>query len=207
MSTPTNPHSHPTQVTLPGTNNAFALIYSVEDPAPTSSQSGGRGRPPRRAAGARPGVGCQVMGPSDGYIVQYTPDTDVFWADPSSLALGACFEPEPRAAGAAPRRGVPPSSFDAAVRHGFQASPTWHQGSIVAAEAGTTGVLNSTVKTARWAFRVTPTLGWGPPPPSPQRATAGWLASLPVFEPHWQVCMARGEATGWFEWGGGEGGV
>ena len=34
-----------------------------------------------------------------------------------------------------------------------------------------------------------------------QKATAGWLAALPVFEPHWQVLMAKGKATGWIEWG------
>jgi tocopherol cyclase len=88
------------------------------------------------------------------------------------------------------------------VAHGFQATPTWHQGAIVAREAGTGGTLTSSVPSARWAFSVAPTLGWGPPPPAPQRATAGWLAALPVFEPHWQVVMARGSATGWLEWGG-----
>ena len=30
----------------------------------------------------------------------------------------------------------------------------------------------------------------------------GWLAALPVFEPHWQVVMAHGLASGWIEWGG-----
>ena len=38
-----------------------------------------------------------------------------------------------------------------------------------------------------------------------QKATAGWLAALPVFEPHWQVLMAKGKATGWIEWGGDDG--
>jgi tocopherol cyclase len=37
-------------------------------------------------------------------------------------------------------------------------------------------------------------------------ATAGWLSALSVFEPHWQVLVADGLATGWVRWGdGGEG--
>lgn len=42
--------------------------------------------------------------------------------------------------------------------------------------------------------------GWGDLNQS-QKATSGWLAILPVFEPHWQVMMARGSASGWMEWG------
>lgn len=48
------------------------------------------------------------------------------------------------------------------------------------------GLLPSTVKSVRWAFSVRPVLGWGNVGEK-QQATAGWLASLPVFEPHWQV--------------------
>lgn len=59
-------------------------------------------------------------------------------------------------------------------------------GSLIASEAGASGTLPSTVKKARWAFSVQPLLGWGKKGEK-QRATAGWLASLPVFEPHWQV--------------------
>ena len=33
-----------------------------------------------------------------------------------------------------------------------------------------------------------PTFGWGDEG-SEQKATAGWLAALPVFEPHWQVYL------------------
>jgi hypothetical protein len=29
-----------------------------------------------------------------------------------------------------------------------------------------------------------------------QLSTAGWLAIVPVFEPHWQICMANGLSTG-----------
>jgi hypothetical protein len=60
------------------------------------------------------------------------------------------------------------------------------KGSLVADEAGARGDLKSTVPSAKWAFSVTPTDGWGPRA-GKQQATAGWLAALPVFEPHWQV--------------------
>lgn len=46
------------KVTLPGDGQSFALIYSIEDPA------GGN-----RCAG----VGAQVMGPDDGYLLQFSP--------------------------------------------------------------------------------------------------------------------------------------
>ena len=56
----------------------------------------------------------------------------------------------------------------------------------MADEAGCSGDLRSSVPSAKWAFSVTPLDGWGPRSDR-QRATAGWLAALPVFEPHWQV--------------------
>lgn len=59
-------------------------------------------------------------------------------------------------------------------------------GALVANEAGAAGVLPSTVPSAQWAFSVRPVAGWGAPAER-QKATAGWLAALPVFEPHWQA--------------------
>jgi tocopherol cyclase len=184
-------------VTLPGDGQSFALIYSVEDPLDNNKHSG---------------VGAQVMGPEDGYLLQYSPRQvqQQFWADRSDLALGAVFKPRGAPAGtrqqqqqqlASLRRPLPAAQFDAGVEQGFQASATWHQGSIVRAEAGATGVLPSTVDSCRWAFSVRPVVGWGDTD-GRQKATAGWLAALPVFEPHWQVVMAHGLASGWIEWGG-----
>lgn len=37
--------------------------------------------------------------------------------------------------------------------------------------------------------------GWGDVT-AKQKSTAGWLAAFPVFEPHWQICMAGGLSTG-----------
>lgn len=52
-----------------------------------------------------------------------------------------------------------------------------------------------TVKSARWEYSTRPVYGWGDVG-SKQKATAGWLAAFPVFEPHWQVCMAGGLSSG-----------
>lgn len=76
--------------------------------------------------------------------------------------------------------------FNSGVQYGFQATATWHQGSIIDREEGATGKLHSTVGSCKWAFSVEPVCGWGEQG-GRQRATAGWLAALPVFEPHWQV--------------------
>jgi tocopherol cyclase len=187
-------------VDLPGPpGNAFALIYALEDPGAAAS-------PAARALagpGATPAISAQVMGPGDGYVCHYSTDVSSAWADAASLSLGAAFVPAPGAAGA-PSRALlrDPAAFDSAVAVGFEAGPTWHCGRLTPQERGAAGILRSTVDTAAWAFGITPTAGWGDAPPARQRATAGWLAALPVFEPHWQVCMARGLATGWFEWGG-----
>ncbi len=35
-----------------------------------------------------------------------------------------------------------------------------------------------------------------------QYSTAGWLASFPVFEPHWQITMAHSRASGSINWNG-----
>jgi len=51
------------------------------------------------------------------------------------------------------------------------------------------------VKSARWEYSTKPVYGWGNVS-SKQKATAGWLAAFPVFEPHWQICMAGGLSTG-----------
>jgi tocopherol cyclase len=87
----------------------------------------------------------------------------------------------------------------------------------------------STSSDCGWAFAVEPRAGWGGGPDKQQKATAGWLAALPVFEPHWQaragvatasdawltralthalsmhddqVLMSHGLATGHIDWAG-----
>ena len=53
------------------------------------------------------------------------------------------------------------------------------------------------VQTARWEYSTRPVYGWGDVK-SKQLSTAGWLAAFPLFEPHWQICMAGGLSTGTF---------
>lgn len=65
------------QVALTEENESFALIYSVEDP---------RGNTPLS------GIGVQVMGPDDGYMMQFDQNVQRFWAERNKLALGSCFE-------------------------------------------------------------------------------------------------------------------
>jgi tocopherol cyclase len=175
------------RVTLPGDGQSFALIYSIEDPLGTGKFSG---------------VGAQVMGPDDGYILQYSRSiNNNFWAARNALELGAVFVAPQGGPHPLPNRMLSEKAFDSAVVQGYQASATWQQGRIVDAQQGAAGTLPSTVDSCSWAFSIKPISGWGEAG-GVQRATAGWLATLPVFEPHWQVLMAHGLASGWIEWGG-----
>ncbi|XP_068648467.1 probable tocopherol cyclase, chloroplastic isoform X3 [Aristolochia californica] len=58
-----------------------------------------------------------------------------------------------------------------------------------------------TFESASWEYHTRPVYGWGDVG-SKQKSTASWPAAFPVFEPHWQICMAGGLSTGWIDWGG-----
>eukprot|EP01025_Chloroclados_australasicus_P016918 TRINITY_DN18630_c0_g1_i2.p1 TRINITY_DN18630_c0_g1~~TRINITY_DN18630_c0_g1_i2.p1 ORF type:complete len:459 (+),score=49.22 TRINITY_DN18630_c0_g1_i2:47-1378(+) len=176
------------RVTLPDVKQSFSLIYSIEDPQGDTPLSG---------------VGAQVMGPDDGYICQFSKNVNNFWANRNNLALGSCFLPSaPRRRGTVPKQLVEEDHFNDMIEQGFQASDTWHQGCIIMddSKAGAPGYIPNSVDVCKWAFRVRPLYGWGDSGKI-QRSTAGWLAILPVFEPHWQVLMAHGMASGWILWG------
>jgi len=160
-------------------------MYSVEEP---------------ELRGPRCGVGAQVMGPSDSYLCQHGRSSSAFWAAPHQLALGHSFARTP--GGSPPTGLLDEADFDAAVREGFQATATWHQGRLRADDATSGPGPAASVADCAWAFSVRPRAGWGGGAAARQRATAGWLASLPVFEPHWQVLMSHGLASGWVQWGG-----
>eukprot|EP00889_Picochlorum_renovo_P008710 jgi/Picre1/35740/NNA_003200.t1 len=121
------------RVTLPGDAKSFALIYSIEDP---------------KGDGTFSGVGAQVMGPDDGYLLQYSNNVSLFWADSTQLALGACFQGSRRGA----QGMLPQDKFTSLVKQGFQASSRWHQGNIIASETGASGDLMSTVDSCRWGI-------------------------------------------------------
>ncbi len=84
-----------------------------------------------------------------------------------------------------------PKQFTEFVQEGYQATATWHQG-ILREPSGAS---------ARWAYQIEPVYGWGNANRL-QQSTAGWLSSLQIFEPGWQILMAHGFATGWVEWNG-----
>ncbi|GAX74585.1 hypothetical protein CEUSTIGMA_g2033.t1 [Chlamydomonas eustigma] len=186
------------KVQIPSTSHSFALIYSIEDPEGSNPHSG---------------VGVQVMGPADGYICQFNSNTNSFWADRNNLALGAVLTPGDHyrlpevngnlkrgSNGGVARCMLSPDRFFDQVMHGFQASYTRQTGRIVAREEGTAGRAVSTVKACSWDISIQPCSGWGEN--GNQKATAGWLSILSIFEPHWQVLMADGLASGWLDWGG-----
>lgn len=88
--------------------------------------------------------------------------------------------------------------FNELVAEGFQASATWHQGSIKDLPGTIPGHIPATVDQVKWAFNIRPVYGWGDSG-RPQRSTASWLSILPVFEPHWQVLLAHGIADGYLQ--------
>ncbi|KAL7159342.1 hypothetical protein ABFS83_01G020900 [Erythranthe nasuta] len=179
------------RVSIPECRQSFCFMYSIESPSfpkkLTALETAQYG--PRFT-----GVGAQILGADDKYICQYTEESRNFWANRDELMLGNTFVGKTNTK--PPKKEIPPQEFNQRVTEGFQVTPLWHQGSI--RDDGRTNYAE-TVKTARWAYSTRPVYGWGDVG-SKQKSTAGWLAAFPVFEPHWQVCMAGGLSTGWIEW-------
>ena len=133
---------------------------------------------PADTASPRHGVGMQLLadiseGP--GSLVRREGPSSRFWADEHALALGHSFS------GVTFRKPVAPAVFSRFVTEGFWLSSTLHQGQL---------------GSCRWRYSITPQIGWGGGGGTKQYSTAGWLSALPVFEPHWQVVMAHGLASG-----------
>lgn len=181
------------KVSIPEQRQSFCFMYSVENPAFRKKLS----LLEQLTHGPRfTGVGAQILGADDKYICQFSEESQSFWGSRHELKLGNTFT-----AGRnmyPPDREVPPQEFRDRVLEGFQVTPLWHQGFIQ--DDGRT-TYAETVRSARWEYSTRPVYGWGDVS-SKQKATAGWLAAFPVFEPHWQVCMAGGLSTGWIEWDG-----
>ncbi|XP_010049096.2 tocopherol cyclase, chloroplastic [Eucalyptus grandis] len=181
------------KVSIPESRQSFCFMYSVENPAFPKKLSA------LEVAQYGPrytGVGAQILGADDKYICQFSEESANFWGSRHELVLGNTFMAEKDAK--PPNKEVPPQEFNKRVAEGFQVSPLWHQGFI--RDDGRSDYVE-TVKTARWEYSTRPVYGWGNVG-SQQKSTAGWLAAFPVFEPHWQICMAGGLSTGWIEWEG-----
>ena len=70
----------------------------------------------------------------------------------------------------------------------YQDGFVMYAGSLESDDSSAAGHLPPTVKSVKWAYSTRPIYGWGDTG-ADQKSTAGWLAAMPVFEPHWQVCF------------------
>ncbi|MGK7921838.1 MAG: tocopherol cyclase family protein [Trichodesmium sp.] len=161
------------RITLPKEKQTFAFMYSIEDPKGGQTYSGGA---------------AQILGPNDEYLCRTFPDVNKFWAAPEVLELGHWGQTNLQG----PVGYLDPSVFDTHIKQGYQATATWHQGTLSDPATG---------NYCRWQYQTQPIYGWGNPD-TIQQSTAGWLSFLPIFEPGWQILMAHGLATGWAEWNG-----
>ncbi|MGG6238531.1 tocopherol cyclase family protein [Nodosilinea sp. AN01ver1] len=139
-------------------------------------------------AGGQPNSGgtAQILGPDDGYFCRTFPDVSQFWAWKEGLGLGH-WRSKPQTS----LRLLSTSEFRRYVAEGYQVTATLHQ-----------GYLNDpVVGSVAWQYHTEPAYGWASTGQS-QQSTAGFLSSLPIFEPGWQILMAHGYSTGWIEWQG-----
>lgn len=161
------------RVTLPDCGQTFAFMYSIEDPIGQKPHSGGA---------------AQILGPDDEYLWRTFPNVKGFWASRDVLGFGHWGKTD---LPAEPIYLIP-AEFDRYVQEGYQATATLNQG--VMRDPGSD-------RYCRWHYEIKPVYGWGNQD-APQQSTAGWLSSLQIFEPGWQILMAHGLATGWIEWNG-----
>jgi tocopherol cyclase len=177
------------RITLPKIRESFAFMYSIEDPAGGSTNSGGS---------------VQIIGIDEQYLLSSFPNPRKFWATTDRLGLGHWGETNldirPQLLSVAEFVGVGKADTRAEaspvedpllpqqIDQGYQVTATLHQGALPEHDC-------------RWCYQTIPVYGWGQPQ-QPQQATAGWLSYLPIFEPGWQILMAHGLATGWIEWRG-----
>jgi tocopherol cyclase len=162
------------RVTIPEVKQTFAFMYSIEDPNGNQPHSGGA---------------AQILGPDDEYLWRTFPDTSKFWASQDVLALGHW---EKTDLSSTQPLYLLPSEFEHHVQSGYQATATLNQGIIRDPATG---------NYCRWQYEITPVYGWGNAGQQ-QQSTAGFLSSLQIFEPGWQILMAHGLATGYIDWNG-----
>ena len=125
------------------------------------------------------GGAVQILGIEEEYLSRTFPDVSQFRASPNSLELEHW-----RKIGNKETLNLPPE--------GYRATASSNQGCIYDPRSQ---------QYCRWEYKIRPLYGWGNPRLA-QKATAGWLSYLPVFDPGWQILMAHGLATGWIEWRG-----
>jgi tocopherol cyclase len=178
------------RLTIPNVTS-FAFIFSIEDPGCRNSDLR---------------LSCaQVIGPNSGYLVQGSRDDTAFWASRHEAAFGCTFATKTNATASQTqktRTELDTDEWDQAVESGFQISPTSLKGRIDGKDGTVGGILDDSGERFKCEFdiAVQPIVGWGGTQPEEQKSTAGWLASFPVFEPHWQILLADARATGRVVW-------
>ncbi|KAL9188307.1 hypothetical protein ACHAXT_006685 [Thalassiosira profunda] len=205
------------RLTLPEYNESFVFIFSIED----------AGRWVKKGEKSPLTLACmQLLGPNDTYLVQSDDDDTKFWGWKDAQAFGCTFQYKQDFAKGETEKSVrdiaamSPEEWREAVQTGFQILPFHLQGRLRGHDGSLGGVKANQGKTGRADFDMTlrPVAGWGDYPPLfsnasatdidvfrrryRQRSTAGWLASFPVFEPHWQITMAHARASGTLNWNG-----
>lgn len=161
------------RVTLPEWRETFGFMYSIDDPISNQPHSGGA---------------AQILGANDQYLCRTFPNIRNFWANKNKLELGHWGKTQ---LSLKPQL-LDPAIFEQYIKEGYQATDTINQGYICD---------YSTNFYCRWQYKINPIDGWGNRD-LPQKATAGWLSYLPIFDPGWQVLMAHGTATGYIDWNG-----
>ncbi|MDJ0510420.1 MAG: tocopherol cyclase family protein [Crocosphaera sp.] len=161
------------RVTLPQDKQTFAFMYSIDDPIGRKYHSGGA---------------AQILGENDQYLSRIFPDTKTFWASYEQLALCHWKKNNTQVKSKILETDI----FQETIEEGYQATATLNQGYIQDP---------ATKQYCNWCYKIEPIDGWGDRFLS-QKATAGWLSFLPIFDPGWQVLMADGWATGYIDWNG-----
>jgi tocopherol cyclase len=187
------------RLTLPEENVSFAFIFSIEDPNRYDE---------KRKSDLS--LACvQVMGPKDEYVVQADKDHTKFWAWESQQGLGCIFHWKDETEKNDEVEAISPQEFHTKVKTGFQFLPNRLQGIVNGHDGSLGGVMEGQGLPRKCTFdlNIRPLSGWGDDEienhkkkQSNQKSTAGWLASYSVFEPHWQITMADGRASGAVTW-------
>ncbi|KAM3103824.1 tocopherol cyclase family protein [Phormidesmis sp. 146-20] len=132
------------------------------------------------------GGAAQILGADDEYLCRTFPDVTRFWAWKDALGLGHWGKTD-----LSQPEYLERERFDRRVQEGYQATATWHQGKLHEPNGNS----------AEWQYEIQPVYGWASSAHL-QQSTAGFLSSLQIFEPGWQILMAHGLATGWIDWNG-----
>ena len=172
---------------LTTSEGSFAIIPSIEDAGNPKSDLK---------------LACiQIVGPDNTYLVQADVDDTKFWAWKKQQGLGFTFDYEPDANVDCTTTALEPFDWHRVVKSGFQILPDRFLGKIHGHDGSMGGVLpgQGVPGTCSFDFSVKPICGWGDTK-GPQKRTGGWLSRFAIFEPHWQVTLADGRATGTITW-------